>query len=149
MPTQRYKGTLPDGTKSIMTFRWGTELVPLEALTDEEIPYALAREMRAPTPAPLAALKASAGKHGLQWRRKLADAWLIGADARTRRAPAALAPQHAGAELAGWLQAGDVRHGAEQTRPDHSMGRIMAHHQRGSHCTYRRLCRQRHRVDTI
>jgi hypothetical protein len=37
--------------------------------------------MRAPTPAQLAALKAYAAKHGLQWRRKLADAWLIGADA--------------------------------------------------------------------
>jgi hypothetical protein len=51
--------------------------VPLEALTDEEIPYALAREMRAPTPAPLAALKAYAAKNGLsmeaQARRCLAD----------------------------------------------------------------------------
>jgi KTSC domain len=36
--------------------------------------------MRTPTPAQLAALKAYAAPHGLQWRRKLADASLIGAD---------------------------------------------------------------------
>jgi hypothetical protein len=56
--------------------------VPLEALTDEEIRHVLPREKRTATPAQLVALKSYIAKHGQQWRRKLADAWLIGADAR-------------------------------------------------------------------
>lgn len=32
-----FKGTLEDGTKSILIYRQGTCLVPLEALTDQEI----------------------------------------------------------------------------------------------------------------
>ena len=75
-------GKLADGAKAIMTFRHGSTLVSLEALTDEEIQHALPCDKRTLTRLQLAALKAYAAKYGVQWRRKLADARLIGHDAR-------------------------------------------------------------------
>lgn len=45
-----YKGTLPDGTRTVMVFRSGSTLVPLADLTPEEIdgmmPVMYAREAR-------------------------------------------------------------------------------------------------------
>lgn len=45
-----YKGRLPDGTKSVLIFRNGTTLVPLDQLTDREIadlaPSAQRKEQR-------------------------------------------------------------------------------------------------------
>jgi hypothetical protein len=91
----------------------------LEALTDEEIQYALPREMRAPTPAQLAALKAYAAEHGLQWRRKLADAWLIGGSIRScqNAVPLAAKPAALVRSVPAWSVLPSCRRGGKHGDP--------------------------------
>ena len=96
-------GKLADGAKAIMTFRHGSTLVSLEALTDEEIQHALPCEKRTLTRAP--ARRAQSLRRPV-WRTMEAQARGRLADRsrrpRARRAPAAPAPQHARPELAGF-----------------------------------------------